>query len=184
MHALSIPRPAHRLAPRLAAPLLAALCLAACAQTTPSTTPAPGTSAPRPIATGDALAAFPASLPGHQRHVVKLPPLEDEQLHRVELQGGKTMPVDCNRHGMDGMFSQREVPGHPYAYWVFASRGEVMSTRMGCPDDSRRRQFVGAEPLLVPYNSRVPVVVFVPEGFEFRWRTLDSRTAQLRNLVK
>ena len=114
-------------------------------------------STPTPAAPGDVLGAFPASMPGHQRHVVKLPPLENEHLHRVELLGGKTLKV----------------------YWVFSSKGQVMSTRMGCPPGGDRQQFVSAETLLVPYNSRIPLVVFVPEGFEFRSRPFDTRAAGL-----
>ena len=80
---------------------------------------------------------------------------------------------------MDGHFSPREVPGRNYRYWVFSSKGQVMSTRMGCPPGSDRQQFVSAETLLVPYNSRIPLVVFVPEGFEFRSRPFDTRAAGL-----
>ena len=143
------------------------------------TPPAPIPSTPTPAAPGDVLGAFPASMPGHQRHVVKLPPLDNEHLHRVELLGGKTLKVDCNRQSMDGHFSPREVPGRNYPYWVFSSKGQVMSTRMGCPPGSDRQQFVSAETLLVPYNSRIPLVVFVPEGFEFRSRPFDTRAAVL-----
>ena len=73
----------------------------------------------------------------------------------------------------------REVAGRNYPYWVFSSKGQVMSTRMGCPPGSDRQQFVSAETLLVPYNSRIPLVVFVPEGFEFRSRPFDTRAAGL-----
>ncbi|QTD45658.1 ecotin family protein [Ottowia testudinis] len=161
---------------RLAAPLLAAAALAACAQPAPSPAPMPP---PLRAAPADVLGALPASLPGHQRHVVHLPPLDNEHLHRAELLGGKTLTVDCNRQGMDGHFAPREVPGRGYPYWVFTSNGNVMSTRMACPPGSNRQQFVSAETLLVPYNSRVPLVVFVPDGFEFKWRPFDTRAAGL-----
>ena len=163
---------------RLAAPHAAAVLAAACAQSAPPP-PAPIPSTPTPAAQGDVLGVFPASMPGHRRHVVKLPPLENEHLHRVELLGGKTLKVDCNRQSMDGHFSPREVPGRNYPYWVFSSKGQVMSTRMGCPPGSDGQQFVSAETLLVPYNSRTPLVVFVPEGFEFRSRPFDTRAAGL-----
>lgn len=163
---------------RRAGPLALAAALTACAQPAPPA-PAPRPDAPRPVAPADALGGVPASLAGHQRHVVNLPPLDNERLHRAELLGGKTLRVDCNRHGMDGHFAPRQVPGRPDPYWVLVSKGEVMSTRMGCPPGSERQQFVGAESLLVPYNSRLPLVVFVPDGFEFRWRAFDTRAAGL-----
>ncbi len=163
---------------RMGTPLLVAVCLVACAQAVPPSA-TPVSDPPRSAMPIDVLDAFPASLSGHQRHVVKLPPLDNEPLHRVELLGGKTLTVDCNRQSMDGHFEPREVPGRKPTYWVFTSQGQVMSTRMACPPGSDRREFVSAKTLLVPYNSRLPLVVFVPDGFELRWRPIDTRAAGL-----
>ncbi len=167
--------------PRLIGSLALATALGACVQPAATAPPPPMAGAPRPAVPGDMLSAAPASLPGHQRHVVRLPPLENEHLHRVELIGGKTMTVDCNRHALGGQFAQREAPGqaNPPSYWVFTSTGALMSTRMACPPGSEQQQFVGTRPLLLPYDSRLPLVLFVPDGFEFRWRAFDTRTAGL-----
>ena len=147
--------------------------LAACAQQ-----PMNASATPNPSAQHE-LKAFPTQLAGHQRHVIELPALPDEDAHKLELIGGKAMTVDCNARGMDGHFEPREVPGRKPTYWVFTSQGQVMSTRMACPPGSDRREFVSAKTLLVPYNSRLPLVVFVPDGFELRWRPIDTRAAGL-----
>ncbi|OJU90407.1 MAG: hypothetical protein BGO13_15410 [Burkholderiales bacterium 66-5] len=142
--------------------LLGAAALAACAQQPMANTSNPDAA--------KELKAFPSEMAGHRRYVIELPQLPDEAEHKLELIGGKTTQVDCNSRGMDGRFEAREVQGWGYSYWVFGSQGRVLSTMMMCPPGSARPGFVQAEPLLVRYNSKLPVVVFVPEGFELRWR--------------
>ena len=36
------------------------------------------------------------------------------------------------------------------------------------------KKFVTAPSLLVPYNSRLPIVVYVPEGYEVRYRIWNA----------
>jgi len=154
---------------KLLYPLTLAALLAACAQT-----PA---AAPDPQA-APALKAFPASLPGHRRYVIELPALPDEAGRKLELIGVKPMTVDCNSRGMDGGFEARDVPGWGYTYWVLNSQGQVRSTLMACPPGSQRPGFAEAEPALVRYNSKLPVVVFVPEGMALRWRVWSAGATQ------
>ena len=150
--------------------------LAACAQQSMTASATPNPSAQHE------LKAFPTQLAGHQRHVIELPALPDEDAHKLELIGGKAMTVDCNSRGMDGRFEARDVPGWGYSYWVLQSQGQVHSTMMMCPPGSAKPGFVQAEPLLVRYNSKLPVVVFVPEGMQLRWRAhpVCGRCAQSR----
>ena len=146
--------------------------LAACAQQ-----PMTASATPNPSAQHE-LKAFPTQLAGHQRHVIELPALPDEDAHKLELIGGKAMTVDCNSRGMDGRFEARDVPGWSYSYWVLQSQGQVHSTMMMCPPGSAKPGFVQAEPLLVRYNSKLPVVVFVPEGMQLRWRVWRAGATQ------
>ena len=146
--------------------------LAACAQQ-----PMTASATPNPSAQHE-LKAFPTQLAGHQRHVIELPALPDEDAHKLELIGGKAMTVDCNSRGMDGRFEARDVPGWGYSYWVLQSQGQVHSTMMMCPPGSAKPGFVQAEPLLVRYNSKLPVVVFVPEGMQLRWRVWRAGATQ------
>lgn len=151
-------------------PLLGAL--VACAQQpmTSSTTINP--------AAAQELKAFPAALAGHRRFVIELPTLAHEADHQLELIGGKAMTVDCNARGMDGRFDARDVPGWGYTYWVLQSQGQVRSTMMMCPPGSEKPGFVKAEPLMLRYNSKLPVVVFVPDGMRLRWRVWQAGETQ------
>lgn len=135
------------------------------------------TASPNPAARAE-LKAFPETLDGHQRHVIELPEQADENAHKLELVGGQWMQVDCNRHGLDGHFEPRDVPGWGYTYWVLQSQGQAFSTKMMCPPGTERRDFVSAEPLLVRYNSKLPVVVFVPQGMDLRWRVWHAGPLQ------
>ena len=142
--------------------------LSACAQQPASANPAASAE----------LKAFPTQLAGHQRHVIELPALPNEDERKLELIGTKPMTVDCNTRGMDGRFEERDVKGWGYTYWVLQSKGQVRSTLMACPPDSAKPGFVPAEPLLVRYNSKLPVVVFVPEGMALRWRVWSAGVAK------
>ena len=158
---------------RLAAllPICGAL-LAACAQPPMSASTTPNAAAQKE------LKAFPATLAGHQRYVIELPALPDEDAHKLELIGGKAMTVDCNARGMDGHFEPRDVPGWGYTYWVLQSRGQVMTTMMACPPGSQRPGVAQTQGTLLRYNSKLPVVVFVPDGMGLRWRVWQAGAAQ------
>ena len=158
----------HHLPRATAVLALACTLLAACAQQ-----PA----APNPSAAQE-LKAFPATLKGHQRHVIELPALPDEADRQIELIGTKAMTVDCNTRGMDGRFESRDVQGWGYNYWVLQSRGQVMGTMMACPPGSQRPGVAQTQGTLLRYNSKLPVVVFVPEGMGLRWRVWQAGAAQ------
>lgn len=143
--------------------------LAACAQQ-----PA----APNPAA-GQELKAFPTTLQGYRRHVIELPALPDEDAHRLELVGTKAMTVDCNTRGMDGRFEERDVPGWGYSYWVLHSQGHVITTMMACPPGSQRPGVARTQGTLVRYNSKLPVVVFVPEGLGLGYRVWNAGALQV-----
>jgi len=162
---------------RWSALALSSALLGACAQTPMPSAPSTSQPAPNPAAAQE-LKAFPTQLAGHRRHVIELPALPDESEHKLELIGGKSMTVDCNARGMDGGFQARDVPGWGYPYWVLQSKGEVRSTMMMCPPGTEKPGFVPAEPLLVRYNSKLPVVVFVPEGMALRWRVWSAGAVQ------
>lgn len=116
------------------------------------------------------LQAFPATLAGYRRYVIDLPAQTHEDERKLELIGGKEMTIDCNARGMDGRFESRDVPGWGYTYWVLQSRGNVLSTMMACPPGTEHPGFVHTPPHFVRYNSKLPVVVFVPDGMSLRYR--------------
>lgn len=134
-----------------------------------------GAAASAAMAASDPLSAFPAAPKGEIRWVIDLPAQPDEALWQVEVMAGKTMSVDCNRHRLMGRLESKDLQGWGYTYLVFKSKGQAASTRMACPDNARHDAFVTAPSLTQRYNSRLPIVVYAPEGFAVKYRLWQGR---------
>jgi ecotin len=123
-------------------------------------------------ATPEALKPYPAASAGYNRHVIELPAQANEAEHKVELIAGKTLEVDCNQQRLGGQWQEKTVEGWGYTYYQLSQVGPAMSTLMACPDNSRKQAFVpvGGEPLLVRYNSKLPLVIYAPAEVQVRYR--------------
>ncbi|MNJ67972.1 Ecotin precursor [compost metagenome] len=68
------------------------------------------------------------------------------------------------------------MQGWGYNYYELGTIGPAASTLMACPDASRKQAFVpvGGEPLLVRYNSTLPVVIYAPADVEVRYRVWSA----------
>ena len=121
---------------------------------------------------GDDLKAFPPAEEGFQRAVFRLPPAPSEDDLRVEIVVGKTLQVDCNRVSLGGSLERHTVPGWGYSYFRLAGVGAPVSTMMACPEGSEHEDFVAVsgDGFQQRYNSRLPLVVYIPQGFEVRYR--------------
>ncbi|WP_240733215.1 serine protease inhibitor ecotin [Kerstersia gyiorum] len=125
------------------------------------------------------LKPFPAPQAGQTRYVLNLESRPLEEDYEVQLIVGKTIPTDCNRQWFMGSLSEETVQGWGYGYYVLNDVKGPASTLMGCPEESRKDRFVSVqgEGFKVRYNSRLPLVVYVPEGFQLRyrlWRASDE----------
>ncbi len=116
---------------------------------------------------------YPKAGADSQRHVLQLPPLAEENDIKLELQVGKTMQVDCNRHSFGASLVEHTVQGWGYPYYEVKNISGPISTRMACPQGAETTKFVAANGtgFIVRYNSKLPVVVYIPKGFELRYRT-------------
>lgn len=115
-----------------------------------------------------ALKAYPESLEGYDRYVLFLPEIKNSEKERkVEITPGVTIEVDCNNHKLMGTFVEKNIEGWGYSYLIFESDGGIRSTRMACPDNSRRTELVTGATWQMNYNSRLPIVVFIPKKENF-----------------
>jgi ecotin len=121
-----------------------------------------------------ALHVFPSARDGMERFVIVLPHKDrgDEEAFRVELIVGKTMLTDgVNVVRLGSPIEPRMLAGWGYTYYEVTGLSETVSTRMAPPPGAPMVQaFVTAPPLHVRYNSRLPIVVYVPRGYEVRYR--------------
>jgi ecotin len=120
------------------------------------------------------LKVFPAAKEGMERFVIVLPHQErgEEDSFQVELIVGKEMLVDgVNLVRLANTIETRPLEGWGYTYYEVTGSSEALSTMMASPEGIPKVQrFVTASPLLIAYNSRLPIVVYVPKGYEVRYR--------------
>jgi ecotin len=132
----------------------------------------------------DDLKAFPPAEPGMTRYAIDLPALPDEAVARVELVVGKTMRLDqSNRYFLGGRIETETIPGWGFDRYVVRRLGPVAGTLMAVdPAAPKVDRFValGGEPVLLRYNSRLPLVVYVPDDAEVRYRVWRADPATTR----
>ena len=122
--------------------------------------------------------AYPPAKAGQKRVVIHLEAKADEDDWRVEIVVGKVMETDgVNQVGMGGSIKEVTVQGWGYTYLEAEPKG-VFSTRMAPPPGHKPvTRFVSMQPKgPFRYNSKLPIVVYVPEGHEVRYRLWQAVT--------
>jgi ecotin len=126
----------------------------------------------------DNMKAFPPAGEGMVRYVLHLPELTNESDFKVELIVGKTVEIDAqNQYFLVGDIEAETIVGWGFTRYLVRKVGPIAGTLMAVdPDAPKVARFVtlGGEPYLVRYNSRVPVVIYVPEGVEVRYRVWSA----------
>ena len=123
---------------------------------------------------GDNMKAFPPPAKGKIRYVLQLPELDDESTAKVELIAGKTVLVDKkNQYFFGGQIQKETIEGWGFPRYIINEIGPMAGTLMAIdPNAPKVNRFIplGGEPYLIRYNSRLPIVVYAPEGVEVRYR--------------
>jgi ecotin len=97
----------------------------------------------------------------------------EEDLFKVELIVGKEMLTDgVNLIRLGNTIEARPLAGWGYTYYeVAGSSTNTISTMMAPPEGAPKiKQFITAPSLQVRYNSRLPIVIYVPNGYQVRYR--------------
>jgi ecotin len=130
------------------------------------------------------LKAFPAAKDGMERYVIVLPHKErgEEDAFRVEIIAGKEMLTDgVNLVRLANAIKERPLQGWGYTYYELTGPSEAISTMMAPPSGAPQvKKFVTATPLQIRYNSRLPIVVYVPKGYEVRYRIWSAPEATIK----
>ena len=117
----------------------------------------------------DNIHMFPQAQEGFVRYVIEVPKTENDYDHRVELLIGKNMMVDCNHHSLMGKVESVTLKGWGYKYLEVKDLQNGPSTMMACKEP-KKEKFISLRDTLRRYNSRSPIVAYVPEGYEVRYR--------------
>jgi ecotin len=127
-----------------------------------------------PVLAADNMEAFPPPENGMVRYILHLPQKDNETEFKVELIVGKTIQVDeKNQYFFGGKIQEETIEGWGFPRYIVKELGPMAGTLMAVdPNEPKLSRFIrlGGEPYLIRYNSRLPVVVYVPEGVEVRYR--------------
>jgi ecotin len=130
------------------------------------------------FAASDGMKPYPLAEDGYKRMVIHLQPLADEDNNKLEIIIGKMIKVDCNRHWFIGNLSEEIAKGWGFPYFILKSVKGPASTLMACPPDKKEQEAfvqVRSDQGLIRYNSKLPVVVYVPVDFEVHYRIWTAR---------
>lgn len=122
------------------------------------------------------LKAFPAAKDKMERLVIVLPHKErgEDNNFQVELIVGKMMETDGVNHlGLGASIKERDLKGWGYKYYDVIGSSQTITTLIGVqPGTPKVTKFVTGPSLKIPYNSRLPIVIYLPEGegYEVRYR--------------
>ncbi len=132
----------------------------------------------------DNMKAFPPAEQGMVRYVLQLDEKEDESLFRVELIVGKTLLLDdVNNYFFGGKIEHMVITGWGFPKYVVTEIGPMGGTLMAVdPNAKKTPRFItlGGDPYLIRYNSRLPIVVYVPEGVEVHYRLWSTDRKSIR----
>ena len=120
---------------------------------------------------------FPEAKAGFKRHVLTIPKKDQEGTLKVEIIAGKTMEVDCNHVMISADLDDENLEGWGYNYYKIDDVSKPASTLMGCPDNSKKNEFVtfnlGSD-ALIRYNSKLPLVIYAPDDVEVGFRVWET----------
>jgi ecotin len=127
-----------------------------------------------PVFAADNMKAFPPPEAGMIRYVLQLQKQADETDFKVELIVGKIVEVDeKNQYFFGGIIREETIKGWGFPRYILRELGPMAGTLMAVdPNTPKVNRFItlGGEPHLIRYNSRLPIVVYVPEGVKVRYR--------------
>lgn len=119
---------------------------------------------------------FPSAQEGWEKIVVDLPlTKKGGEEYMVEFTIGVEMMTDaCNPYSLIGTWSEMELKGTPYAYYVASTKGQVVKAMSDCTDEKEELQFVGVKSKLILHEREQPLVVYIPEGYQLRYRLWNT----------
>lgn len=127
---------------------------------------------------------FPKAKEGFKQVYIQLPVAKNESDLKVEFFVGAEKLLDCNKYSLIGDVKTQDLQGWGYNYYEVESNGETRGTLMACIDQKKTMKFVTLQPEIVRYNSKLPLVFYVPKDLEVRYRILRPDTKMKKAVQK
>lgn len=119
------------------------------------------------------LKPYPEKIGDMERQVIFLEQRPDESLFKIEIIAGIYKEADCNHQTLTGQFKENILEGWGYSYYIFETNGQIASTRMMCHEPETIK-FITGQGEIVRYNSRMPLVVYLPKGIGLKYRVWSA----------
>jgi len=117
---------------------------------------------------------YPKPESGYKQVYIQVPAEQNEANYKVELFIGFETMVDCNYHTIIGSIKEKNIEGWGYSYFQVESEGKMTSTLMGCLDQELSKKFIHMIPQLIPYNSKLPIVLNIPSNFIVKYKIFKA----------
>lgn len=114
--------------------------------------------------------AYPEAKAGYVKNVIVLPKRTNEEQYKVELYAGVIQEVDCNSYSMMGVIEEKVLDGYGYTYYNVMTEEKLMGTMRGCLDGVKTTKFISTQPVIIRYNSNIPIVIYTPENVQIRYK--------------
>lgn len=118
---------------------------------------------------------YPTAKDGYEQVFIQLPKEKNETNFKVEVFVGKEAMLDCNSHFLIGEMEEKNLEGWGYQYYEVNSKGDIGGTMMACPDIALKKKFVHLQPQLLRYNSKLPIVIYIPKGFIVKYKIFKAQ---------
>ena len=118
---------------------------------------------------------YPVAKEGESRHHFIPPVRPDEDACKIEISASKVMEADsANMQRIAGAFEEVNIEGWGFTYYkLTADESRMMSTLVGGGHPVKKSVPAGQN-LLIRYNSKLPVVVIAPAGYDIQYRVWSA----------
>lgn len=116
--------------------------------------------------------AFPKAKEGYKQVYIQVPTDKNESDLKIEFFVGIEGMFDCNHQSLAGKIESKNLEGWGYSYYEVKYNGGMLTTNKGCGSQKATKKFVSFQPEIVRYNSKLPLVLYVPKDMEVRYRIL------------
>ena len=104
---------------------------------------------------------------------------------QVEIFVGQDLLADCNEYGIPGEILTEETAKKPSkTFYTAKINGGMMGTLIGCTDGIKTIKFITISPLKLQYNSKVPIVAYIPKEMDLRYRVWKADKKLVKPMLK
>ena len=130
------------------------------------------------------VAPYPKADKSFSRQVIHLKKKKNEDDYKVQIIAGKTLQVDCNKQRLGGKLEEKTLKGWGYPMYRLNKVSGPATTLMACPEGKTHAEFVPVvgDGFMLRYNSKLPIVLYVPKDIEVRYR-IWSASKQIKQAV-